>query len=231
MSLEDDNTNGVVKWFSSDMVSIDVVKSWNDSERDEKLFKLSKWEHFNATQFKMFVEHQIRGLEIQNSSVPFFFLEVGIGVGAFSRHVLHLFPNSSGRGLDIDADVINIARAVLDGHRMTVQVGNMLHIEYDSGLFDYVLVPGSICYLNSMLEVHKALSELARVLKQGGRMCLSMIASDTSPTGSCRVRIPKNVFSYECQLRFGLEHLITEEMDSWGLPHALGRYSSCLQKV
>jgi SAM-dependent methyltransferase len=216
------------RWFK-ECLSLDLehnISHWTNADLDRKLYKLSRWEEFTSIQFKSFVAHQILGLGLSYNET-FHFLEAGVGVGAFAREILHVYPNSTGIGFDIEEEAVAIANLVLPQDRMQVFVCDMLdlsHLESDS--FNYVLIPGSLCYLHSLIDVKSALKQLTRVLKPGGGLCASMLASATSNTGSCNVRIPKTIWKTLDQLK-----LITlEEMDDWGLPHSSGRYAVCLRK-
>lgn len=221
--------NSTRRWFSEDLPALDLVKRWNESELDTKLHELSRWDTFSSNQFQSFVEHQIHGLAIKNTD-QFRYLEVGVGVGAFARHILKKYPKSTGLGIDIEEKAIRLAREILPHDRMHLLVANMLQIPAVDNSFDYVLVPGSLCYLHSIKDVHLALAEFVRVLRHGGGLCASMIASMTSNMGSCNVRIPKNMWFSTAKAEFGLEIITMEEMDDWKLPHGLGRYSTCLRK-
>ncbi len=70
------------------------------------------------------------------------------------------------------------------------------------------------------------MAEFRRVLRAGGGLCLSMIASATSETGSCNTRIPEPFWAQFAPLTV----LRVDRMDNWHLPHAFGRYSVCLRK-
>ena len=216
------------RWFANELPDPKELVNWTKTEMDEKLFKLSRWDGFNSSQYKLFVEHQINGLHLNNSNESFYFLEVGVGVGAFTRHILELFPLATGHGIDLEEKAIAIAAQVLPKNKVTLSVGNMMDTNLRPGIFDYVFVPGAICYLHSLINVQFAISEFARVLKVGGGVCLSMIASDTSPTGTCVTRIPKSTFASN---RDKLCVVSMEEMDDWHLPHGMGRYATCLRKM
>ena len=221
--------NSSQRWFADELPDPTELVNWTKTEMDEKLYKLSKWNGFNSSQqYNLFVEHQINGLHLNNSNESFYFLEAGVGVGAFARHILELFPHATGHGIDLEEKVIAIAAQVLPKNRVTLSVGNMMYINFRSGIFDYVFVPGAICYLHSLIHVMFAISEFARVLKVGGGVCLSMIASDTSPTGTCVTRIPKSTFTSN---RYNLQVVSMEEMDDWHLSHDMGRYATCLRKM
>ena len=89
--------NSTRRWFSEDLPALDLVKRWNESELDTKLHELSRWDTFSSNQFQSFVEHQIHGLAIKNTD-QFRYLEVGVGVGAFARHILKKIPKINGIG-------------------------------------------------------------------------------------------------------------------------------------
>ena len=222
--------NGTRRWFSDDLPDPDRIRHWTQHELDQSLYKLSRWDGFDPEQFRSFVEHQINGLDIKNTSEKFHFLEVGVGVGAFARHILQKYPYSTGMGLDLEPRAVAIATEILPRDRITLHVANMLEIPSAAESFDYVLIPGSLCYLHSLDDVRAALTEFTRVLKPGGGLCASMLASSTSEMGSCNIRIPKSIFTRECWSAFGLNMVTIEEMEDWKLPHAFGRYSTCLRK-
>lgn len=218
-------------WFSIDLPSPSEVASWDEDKRFNTLYKLSRWESFTSgIQFNQFVQDQIRPLRKQSVD-SFFFLEIGVGVGAFALEVLKMFPNSRGAGIDVVPAAIAIAEVVVPRDRMTVKVGDMRKIEFGASEFDVAFVPGAICYLLSMDEVRLAVSELYRVLKPGGGMCLSMLANETSPLGSCNTRIPKSFWTHDLQTDSQFTLLQLEDMDNWYLPHSMGRYSVCMEKT
>ena len=222
--------NETRRWFSDDLPAPEIVGQWTDEELDHTLYKLSRWEGFMPSQFRIFVEHQIRGLDLKRTE-KFHYLEVGVGVGAFARYILQQYPNATGMGIDLEARAISVAEEVLPSNRMRLLVADMVQIPADSNTFDYVLVPGSLCYLHSLNDVHTAVTEFARVLKPGGGICASMLASATSEMGSCNIRIPKSTWGIEIYRDLGLELVVMEEMNDWKLPHASGRYSTCLRKA
>ena len=92
---------------------------------------------------------QIRPLNL-DTNATFHFLEVGMGVGAFSREILGAFPHATGHGFDLVPRAIEIASVVLPQARMKVTVGDMVDIHEPSESFDLVFVPGALCYLSSL---------------------------------------------------------------------------------
>lgn len=217
-------------WFASELPHPEEVANWTEDELSNNLFRLSRWDGFiGNSQFRHFVRDQIKPLDMmmgRNNSGKNYFLEVGVGVGAFAREILAMYPLSTGYGIDMVPGAIDIARAVLPASRMTLAVADMRHIDRESGSFDVIYVPGAICYLPTMDDVRGAVKEFIRLLKHGGGICLSMIASDDSDMGSCKTRISKPFWTSE--VANDLRVLRLEEMDSWHLPHSGGRYSVCL---
>lgn len=221
--------NETRRWFSNDLPAPEIVRQWTERELDQSLYKLSRWEGFMPAQFCSFVEHQIRGLGLRRTET-FHYLEVGVGVGAFARYILQHYPNATGMGIDLEPKAISVAAEVLPSNRMHLLVADMVEIPASSNTFDYVLVPGSLCYLHSLNDVQSALREFARVLKPGGGICASMLPSTTSEMGSCNIRIPKSTWGIEMYRVLGLKLVVMEEMNDWKLPHASGRYTTCLRK-
>ena len=217
---------GTYKWFKDILPPASTVAKWSASELDNNLFRLSRWDSFlGHAQFHRFVVEQIKGLNLSRYD-QFKYLEVGVGVGAFAREMMSMFPLSTCHGIDVVPEAIEIAKVVLPSTRSTLRVENMLDLDEEDGEFDYVLVPGAVCYLDSMFEVREAVRGFLRVLKNGGGLCLSMIPADTNHMGSCNTAIPKS-FWYSPFVKV----LSMDEMDDWNLPHAYGRYSTCMRKI
>jgi len=221
--------NGSRRWFNEDLVD---VSQWSESEIDERLYKMSKWGEYTQTEFNLFVDLQTSALASKNKSEDFVFLEIGVGVGAFSRKIIQLFPQARGYGIDLEPRAIAVASQIFSNasHRMQLSVANMLDkLAFDDNHFDYVFVPGSLCYLHSITEVKIAVAEFTRVLKPQGQMCISMLpkASSQSRIGSCNVRVPKSFFIHECP---ALRLISMQEMDEWHIGRKMGRYHVCLAK-
>ena len=226
--------NSTRRWFTEALPDVETIRKWTPEQLDRSLRELSRWDGFSNDQFHRFVVHQVQGLSVNaNRSSSFTFLEAGVGVGAFARHFLSLYPNATGLGIDLEPQAITIAEAVLPKERIALAVADMRSIPAPSASFEYVVVPGALCYLHSIYEVQTALAEFARVLRPHGALCASMLADATSNMGSCNVRIPRSLWRSRGFLPRpfwdrGME-AHEEAMDRWGLPHSLGRYSVCLR--
>jgi SAM-dependent methyltransferase len=187
----------------------------------------------SGAEWSLFVHHAYDPLDIPSKNVSnFTFLEVGIGVGAWTRILLRDFPNASGVGIDLESNVIELAAQVLEHSNVKLQVLNMINVPYsfENAGFDYIFIPGTLCYADSLGDVYGIIKGLVshNVLKPGGRMSVTMLASEASETGSCVTRIPK-VFWHGLKNYWRV--LEIQDMETWKLPHALGRYAVYLERV
>lgn len=211
-------------WFKTAVVPTSTVKGWTEDYKDAHLHELSRWDGFNVTQWQQFVAHSYEPLNISHPT-SFQFLEIGVGVGAWSRIFLNVFPNASGYGIDLESGAVDIAAEVLPQARMQVQVADMFTVpeRFASASLDYVFIPGTLCYADNLDQVRSLFYDLRsrQVIHAGSRLSATMLASDHSEKGSCVTRIPK---AFWTTLQ-GYSVIDLQEMDSWSLPHGLGRYA------
>ena len=211
-------------WFKTGVVSVETVGQWSEAFKDENLHTLSRWDGFNASAWREFVAHSYDPLHIPYDR-QFRYLEIGVGVGAWSRRFLDVFPNSTGDGLDLEANTVAIAKAILPLARMKVHLANMFSVReiHTNALFNYVFIPGTLCYADNLNQVQRFMEDLItyHIIEIGGKISITMLASDHSETGSCVTRISKAFWK---SLK-GYTVIDIQEMDSWNLPHALGRYA------
>ena len=109
--------------------------------------------------------------------------------------------------------------------RMKVHLANMFSVReiHTNALFNYVFIPGTLCYADNLNQVQRFMEDLItyHIIEIGGKISITMLASDHSETGSCVTRISKAFWK---SLK-GYTVIDIQEMDSWNLPHALGRYA------
>jgi trans-aconitate methyltransferase len=85
-------------------------------------------------------------------------LDVGCGEGILSRHLNHLWPNASITGLDIDPELLMVAKKLVP--RMTCVAGNVYAMAWDDKTYDMVCCTEVLEHLESP---EQALSEINRV--------------------------------------------------------------------
>lgn len=205
------------------------------SKKDATLHTLSHW-GFSADGWREFVKHSVSGLALPpaSSSKPFAFLEVGVGVGAFTRTLLAQYPAATAVGVDLSPAAVKVARAVLPAHRAQVHVSDATNLGcLDDNVFDFVVVPGAICYLSTYAAILAALREIARVARPRARISATMIPQGLRGMASCTTYIPKEWWASEDVRRLGFRVLEMQEMSSWSSAdnaiHGEGRYAVFLQ--
>jgi len=92
-------------------------------------------------------------------------LDVACGTGDFVHAILEASPTSKVVGLDFSEEMLRLART--RGYAATFQQGDVLALPFADGRFDAVTVGFG---LRNFSDIPKALSEMARVLKPGGRL-------------------------------------------------------------
>lgn len=132
-----------------------IQASFDESSRDE--------EHFPSTidpriyHVKLIREHlgELHGLRV---------LDVGCGKGRFARILREQEPRAEIWGLDISDEML---RYVPEG--IHTRAGSMTELPFEDGLFDGAYATES---LEHAVEIEKAVAEICRVVKPGGRIAI-----------------------------------------------------------
>ena len=132
-----------------------IRSSFDEASRDE--------EHFPSTidpriyHVKLIREHLggLRGKRV---------LDVGCGKGRFARVFREQEPEAEIWGLDISEEML---RFVPEG--IHTRAGSMTELPFESGFFDAAYATES---LEHAVEIEKAVSEMCRVVKPGGRIAI-----------------------------------------------------------
>lgn len=104
-------------------------------------------------------------------------LEVGCGRGVGTEEILNRFGAREVHALDLDPDMIRLARARLAGYsseRLHIAVGDVTHVEAEGAAYDAVF---DFAILHHVPIWQEAVSEIARVLKPGGRFYFQEVTS------------------------------------------------------
>lgn len=94
-------------------------------------------------------------------------LEVGCGTGSLTRALLNRGPDVTVTGIDASETYLTFARDQLDAGRATLEVGDAQSLRFDDRSFDSVV---SMLVLNFVPDNAKAVTEMARVTRPGGRV-------------------------------------------------------------
>ena len=109
-------------------------------------------------------------------------LEVGPGPGYVGLEWLKKCPGASLTGLEISPDMIRLARKNANEYGLSDQAeyvqGNCLEMPFPDGQFDAAFSSGS---LHEWEDPVRALREIDRVLKPGGRLFIEDMRRDVNP--------------------------------------------------
>lgn len=120
------------------------------------------------------IEHCVLRLNPQRGEK---ILDLATGTGWTSRVVARRGADVT--GVDIGTDLIETAqqRATAEGLKIAYDVADAEHLPFDDGAFDAVI---STCGVMFASRPEKAASELARVCRKGGRICLTTWLPDSN---------------------------------------------------
>lgn len=99
-------------------------------------------------------------------------LGVGCGLGSILKHYHNLNLQITG----IDLSPIAVNRLKQENPDLDVRIGDVRNLPFRDSQFDTALAYA--IFHNLETDMSKALSEMARVLKPGGRFCVSMFADN-----------------------------------------------------
>lgn len=102
-------------------------------------------------------------------------LEIGCGRGVGVDVIFDLFGASAVDAIDLDPKMVRLARRRLRHRKATVSVGDAVRIEADRASYDAVFDFGIIHHIP---DWRKALAEVFRVLKPGGRFYAEEVLRD-----------------------------------------------------
>jgi ubiquinone/menaquinone biosynthesis C-methylase UbiE len=96
-------------------------------------------------------------------------LDVGCGTGTLTLLIKHTHPDAEVYGLDVDPQVLDIARRKAEqaGETIVLQQGTATRLPYPDGTYDCVFASLMLHHL-AREEKRKALAEAFRVLRPGG---------------------------------------------------------------
>ena len=122
------------------------------------------------------VQEAVLDLAAAEVSKPNAILDVGCGTGRLLRAAEQRFPNAALEGVDAAAGMIRHAQSVLPARsRIRFQVASAESLPFVNGQFDLVF---STMTFHHWDDQRGAISEVARVLKPGGRWLLADFVAD-----------------------------------------------------
>ncbi|MBM3557652.1 MAG: methyltransferase domain-containing protein, partial [Alphaproteobacteria bacterium] len=110
-----------------------------------------------------------RGLELPSEATV---LDAGCGTGGLLKRLAQFRPSWHLRGVEWDGEACAWAKRKLE--RGTILQGSVHHLPFAEGVFDLVISADVLCHAN--VDPGRALNEMRRVLKPGGRFIMSLPA-------------------------------------------------------
>lgn len=126
------------------------------------------------------IEDEVLGLQYLEAGQSL--LDVGCGTGKLLLKAATLFPDVRLTGLDISSGMFQAAqkRAIKDGLNINFQTGDVQSIQFPDDSFDRVVAMHMLYHVK---DIHKALAEIARVVKPEG------MALITANSGKSRAQL------------------------------------------
>lgn len=118
-------------------------------------------------------------------------LDLGCGKGRYLRELQRLHPQADFHGVDISQEMLSYCPT-----DVTLRCGSLLALPYPSDHFDYVIC---IEALEHAVNVDRALAEISRVLRPGGRVLI--VDKDASRLGKLDIEHWEQWFDAEAVLR------------------------------
>jgi ubiquinone/menaquinone biosynthesis C-methylase UbiE len=133
----------------------EIQRSFDEASRDE--------EHFPST-IDPRIQHVQVLLKFFGDLTDKCVLDVGCGKGRFARVLGERFPRAEVWGLDISEEMLRFVPITVK-----TQAGSMTELPFAASTFDCVYATES---LEHAVEIDRAVSEMCRVLKPGGRLVI-----------------------------------------------------------
>ena len=98
-------------------------------------------------------------------------VELAAGSGRLTKHIAEVLPENVGFiATDLNPDMINVAKTKVNSNRVAWMPADMMNLPFETGEFELV-----VCQFGVMLvpDHLKALSEIFRILKPGGKAIFS----------------------------------------------------------
>eukprot|EP00929_Paragymnodinium_shiwhaense_P002940 TRINITY_DN103288_c0_g1_i1.p1 TRINITY_DN103288_c0_g1~~TRINITY_DN103288_c0_g1_i1.p1 ORF type:complete len:470 (-),score=100.54 TRINITY_DN103288_c0_g1_i1:73-1482(-) len=226
-----------------------LAKQCVDRRKDEAfldahLHALSGYDGIDGAMFRRISKPLYEELAGTMARSPgFFFLELGSGVGAFSRLLLRAFPNAVGIGVEQDAQAVAISNLVLEkdvkAKRFLSLPGNITQLRDLPGFrkllgeVDYIFIPGSLCHLPALQDVTAAMKQSLDMLKPGGHVLGGSVPESTSMQGSCTIAVPKDYWYVQSLCGcYDLEHVtpLSDLLDDGGQHYTECQYMTHVRK-
>lgn len=122
-----------------------------------------KWDRYTRVSLGTLINH----LKLQGSE---HLLDTACGTGRLTRMIREKYPNVKITGTDLSPDMITVAKErVPEDEATTWQIASTDELPFRDATFDIVTCANAF---HLILGQEKAMREMVRVLKPGGRLCI-----------------------------------------------------------
>lgn len=213
---------GMLRWFreASECANVDSLQN---------LHAGSRWGYMTAAEWTamcdaILVKHVFRDGEDV--------LDVGCGVGAFLLHVRNQNASLNLFGIELEPQSAAKAASLFETSEDASSIkhivcGDARALPWKSISFDHVVSNCVLPYLPTLPDVLKAMSEMHRVCKVGGRITVSLLADREEDQRSFSTLIPRpDILGWAIALGQKDFEFVAKD-----LPHQGQRYSVTFLKV
>jgi len=147
-------------------------------------------------------------------------IDIGCGTGWVSRELARMFPGYGVIGIDFSEKMIERAKRLTskdkhDYRDLLFEVADVEGLPYPSDYFDYGICSAMFSFLP---DPDKALREIARILKPGGRLYVVDVCKDYSPSYfGAKLFSPCNLYSREEYKEFFERYFVDIHQEKWTL--------------
>jgi len=244
-----------LEWFEDEKTLNKVGESnknlLDDDWLDMNLHRLSHWE-FPHKEWESFVSKHVHYEDVQSvlKKTPCRMLEIGGGVGAFSRSLLRSYDSlSEFTSIEKSAKATEISRIVnkkdarfraisasmedSKGMRATIAAAAPDISSWDGrcpGSYDIAIMSGVLCYVGTEDLVRITLENAFTELRVDGLLIISMLPKTRESMRSCETAIPLPMIE-RISKTLQYEIITTDDMSKWGTGNQADRYLVVLRKT
>lgn len=190
------------------------------SKIDSPLHHGSGWLYLSQEKWDAFLDNCMKYIDLKNINSIF---EGGCGVGAVFKYILSKNISIKISGIDICKEAIN--KCIENFPMSNVAVKDVCNLDsYDTNSFDSVISVCVLSYLDSLESIKKAVDELIRITRIGGKLAICTFTDTEKGMKSFRQIVPKKWWE---QQNFNISFLSIEDI---GLEDFPNRYSVFMVK-
>lgn len=175
---------------------------------------------FGMKTLRRIVGEETYRININRMSLEVKVIDIGCGTGWISRELAKMLPDSEVVGIDFSEKMVERAKQLTskdkhDYKNLSFKVADTEDIPYPSDYFDYAICSATVSFLT---DPDKALREIERILKPGGRLYVADVCKDYSPFYfGAKLFSPCNLYSRKEYKEFFERYFVDIYQEKWTL--------------